>query len=172
MPLKGELNLMFGVCANKWSPDDGRVVSVDHGCGEHSEIEPPEPSHLWVQSKPAYDDLHIDVIAQKPRDEHGAVEAIERLDDDQDDEATEGDILANTEPDDGDDEANENQPSGVDASAELEAVVDIAASGDGEADDSADDSAVEVSDDKPVDKAAEPGSESESKQDQGDSSEA
>ena len=48
VPLKGELNLMFGVCANKWSPDDGRVVSVDHGCGEHSEIEPPEPSHLWV----------------------------------------------------------------------------------------------------------------------------
>lgn len=161
VPLKGELNLMFGVCANKWSPDDGRVVSVDHGCGEHSEIEPPEPSHLWVQSKPAYDDLHIDVIAQKPRDEHGAVEAIERLDDDQDDEATEGDILANTEPDDGDDEANESQPSGVDASAELEAVVDIAASGDGEADDSADDSGVEVSVDKSVDKAAEPEAEPE-----------
>ena len=52
VPLKGELNLLFGVCANKWSPDDGRVVSLDHGCGEHSEIEPPEPTHLWVQSKP------------------------------------------------------------------------------------------------------------------------
>lgn len=147
VPLKGELNLMFGVCANKWSPDDGRVVSVDHGCGEHSEIEPPEPSHLWVQSKPAYDDLHIDVIAQKPRDERGAVEAIEQLDDDQDDEATEEDILANTEPDDGDDEANETQPSGVDASAELEAVVDIATSGDGEADDESDDGAVDSADD-------------------------
>lgn len=147
VPLKGELNLMFGVCANKWSPDDGRVVSVDHGCGEHSEIEPPEPSHLWVQSKPAYDDLHIDVIAQKPRDERGVVEAIEQLDDDQDDEATEEDILANTEPDDGDDEANETQPSGVDASAELEAVVDIAASGDGEADDESNDSAVDSADD-------------------------
>lgn len=147
VPLKGELNLMFGVCANKWSPDDGRVVSVDHGCGEHSEIEPPEPSHLWVQSKPAYDDLHIDVIAQKPRDERGVVEAIEQLDDDQDDEATEEDILANTEPDGGDDEANETQPSGVDASAELEAVVDIAASGDGEADDESDDSAVDSADD-------------------------
>lgn len=147
VPLKGELNLMFGVCANKWSPDDGRVVSVDHGCGEHSEIEPPEPSHLWVQSKPAYDDLHIDVIAQKPRDERGVVEAIEQLDDDQDDEATEEDILANTEPDDGDDEANETQPSGVDASAELEAVVDIATSGDGEADDESDDGAVDSADD-------------------------
>ncbi len=79
IPLKGELNLLFGVCANKWSPDDGRVVSIDHGCGEHSEIEPPEPSHLWVQSKPAFDDLHIDIIAQAPRDERGSVELIEQL---------------------------------------------------------------------------------------------
>lgn len=127
VPLKGELNLMFGVCANKWSPDDGRVVSVDHGCGEHSEIEPPEPSHLWVQSKPAYDDFHIDVIAQKPRDERGAVEAIEQLDDDSQDsdEATEEDILANTEPDTGDDEPNETQPAGVEASSELEAVITV-----------------------------------------------
>lgn len=155
VPLKGELNRMFGVCANKWSPDDGRVVSVDHGCGEHSEIEPPEPSHLWVQSKPAYDDFHIDVIAQKPRDERGVVEAIEQLDDDQDDEATEEDILANTEPDDGDDEANETQPSGVDASAELEAVVAIAvASDDKSGDEAVDDESVDGVDDEsdePVD---------------------
>lgn len=155
VPLKGELNRMFGVCANKWSPDDGRVVSVDHGCGEHSEIEPPEPSHLWVQSKPAYDDFHIDVIAQKPRDERGVVEAIEQLDDDQDDEATEEDILANTEPDDGDDEANETQPSGVDASAELEAVVAIAVASDDESGDEAvDDESVDGVDDEsdePVD---------------------
>ncbi|MBW3078154.1 DUF3027 domain-containing protein [Bifidobacterium sp. 81T8] len=77
--LKGELNVLFGVCANKWSPDDGRVVSVDHGCGEHSEIAPPEPTHLWVQSKPAYDDYHIDVIAQAPREESGQIELLERL---------------------------------------------------------------------------------------------
>ena len=135
VPLKGELNLMFGVCANKWSPDDGRVVSVDHGCGEHSEIDPPEPSHLWVQSKPAYDDFHIDVIAQKPRDERGAVEAIEQLDDDSQDsdEATEEDILANTEPDTGDDELNETQPAGVEASSELEAVITVG-EGDGDSD--------------------------------------
>lgn len=135
VPLKGELNLMFGVCANKWSPDDGRVVSVDHGCGEHSEIEPPEPSHLWVQSKPAYDDFHIDVIAQKPRDERGAVEAIEQLDDDSQDsdEATEEDILANTEPDTGDDEPSETQPAGVEASSELEAVITVG-EGDGDSD--------------------------------------
>lgn len=100
IPLKGELNLLFGVCANKWSPDDGRVVSVDHGCGEHSEIEPPEPSHLWVQSKPAFDDLHIDIIAQAPREERGSVELIEQLEGEEpnpnDEEASEEDIEANT----------------------------------------------------------------------------
>ena len=101
IPLKGELNLLFGVCANKWSPDDGRVVSVDHGCGEHSEIEPPEPSHLWVQSKPAFDDLHIDIIAQAPREERGSVELIEQLEGEEPnpndaEEASEEDIEANT----------------------------------------------------------------------------
>ena len=101
IPLKGELNLLFGVCSNKWSPDDGRVVSVDHGCGEHSEIEPPEPSHLWVQSKPAFDDLHIDIIAQAPREERGSVELIEQLEGEEpnpndEEEASEEDIEANT----------------------------------------------------------------------------
>ena len=101
IPLKGELNLLFGVCANKWSPDDGRVVSVDHGCGEHSEIEPPEPSHLWVQSKPAFADLHIDIIAQAPREERGSVELIEQLEGEEpnpndEEEASEEDIEANT----------------------------------------------------------------------------
>lgn len=130
IPLKGELNLLFGVCANKWSPDDGRVVSIDHGCGEHSEIEPPEPSHLWVQSKPAFDDLHIDIIAQAPRDERGSVELIERLSVDEDDnpndeeEASEADIEANTVDDDANQEevlehtAPQDEPE-VEATVEL-----------------------------------------------------
>lgn len=157
VPLKGELNLMFGVCANKWSPDDGRVVSVDHGCGEHSEIEPPEPSHLWVQSKPAYDDFHIDVIAQKPRDERGAVEAIEQLDDDSQDsdEATEEDILANTEPDTGDDEPNETQPAGVEASAELEAVIAVG-EGDGDSDENEGEESAEADESAETAESAEP----------------
>ena len=130
IPLKGELNLLFGVCANKWSPDDGRVVSIDHGCGEHSEIEPPEPSHLWVQSKPAFDDLHIDIIAQAPRDERGSVELIEQLSVDEDDnpndeeEASEADIEANTVDDDANQEevlehtAPQDEPE-VEATVEL-----------------------------------------------------
>ena len=79
IPLAGDLGTMFGVCANRWSPDDGRVVSLDHGCGEHSEIEPQEESHLWVQSQPAYDDLHIDVVRQKPREERPEVELMEQM---------------------------------------------------------------------------------------------
>ncbi len=37
LPLSGELGRVFGACANAYAPDDGRVVSADHGCGAHSE---------------------------------------------------------------------------------------------------------------------------------------
>jgi hypothetical protein len=35
--LSGTLGRVFGVCANEFAPDDGKVVSVDHGCGAHSD---------------------------------------------------------------------------------------------------------------------------------------
>jgi Protein of unknown function (DUF3027) len=35
--LGGGLGRVFGVCSNEWSPSDGLVVSMDHGCGAHSE---------------------------------------------------------------------------------------------------------------------------------------
>jgi hypothetical protein len=35
--LGGPLGQVFGVCSNAYAPDDGRVVSTDHGCGAHSE---------------------------------------------------------------------------------------------------------------------------------------
>ncbi len=35
--LAGPLAQVFGVCANAFANDDGRVVSLDHGCGAHSE---------------------------------------------------------------------------------------------------------------------------------------
>ena len=34
----GPLGGLFGVCANAFANDDGRVVSMDHGCGAHSEV--------------------------------------------------------------------------------------------------------------------------------------
>ncbi|MEO5876336.1 MAG: DUF3027 domain-containing protein [Streptosporangiaceae bacterium] len=37
IPLAGDLRQLFGVCANAYVPDDGKVVAVDHGCGGHSE---------------------------------------------------------------------------------------------------------------------------------------
>lgn len=129
VPLAGELDRMFGVCANKWSPDDGRVVSLDHGCGEHSEIEPPEPSHLWVQSKPAYDDMHIDVVVQSPREERGQVELLEEIvtdakDVDETDDASEQDIEAVAEPEASDEEiATETVPEGE--GPEVEVTVEL-----------------------------------------------
>ncbi len=38
MRINGHLALSFGVCANADANDDGRVVSMDHGCGAHSEV--------------------------------------------------------------------------------------------------------------------------------------
>ena len=37
IPIAGSLRSAFGVCANALAPDDARVVSIDHGCGAHSE---------------------------------------------------------------------------------------------------------------------------------------
>ncbi|MBW3085537.1 hypothetical protein KEM60_01737 [Austwickia sp. TVS 96-490-7B] len=56
LPMSGALRRLFGVCAHAWSPSDGTVVSLDHGCGAHSETdvvaEPPVPV-----SAPLVDDL-------------------------------------------------------------------------------------------------------------------
>jgi len=37
LPLAGSLGAMFGACGNELSPSDARIVSLDHGCGAHSE---------------------------------------------------------------------------------------------------------------------------------------
>ncbi|MCL2470259.1 MAG: DUF3027 domain-containing protein [Propionibacteriaceae bacterium] len=36
--LRGELGAAFGACANTYSSSDGHVVSIDHGCGAHSDV--------------------------------------------------------------------------------------------------------------------------------------
>lgn len=36
--LRGSFGTLFGVCANKYSPSDGRVVHLEHGCGGHSDV--------------------------------------------------------------------------------------------------------------------------------------
>lgn len=48
VPIAGSLRQAFGVCANEFSPADGRVVSLSYGCGAHSEAavmpKPPRPA--------------------------------------------------------------------------------------------------------------------------------
>ncbi len=39
VPMAGPLGRAFGLCANEFSPSDGQVVALDHGCGAHSEAE-------------------------------------------------------------------------------------------------------------------------------------
>jgi len=59
LPMAGALRAFFGVCANAWSPSDGRVVSLDHGCGAHSEVdlvrEDPKPAEEHVLDEFAFD---------------------------------------------------------------------------------------------------------------------
>jgi Protein of unknown function (DUF3027) len=50
--LRGGLGTLFGICANAFSVSDGTVVSVDHGCGAHSNAKPDEqidelPPPIW-----------------------------------------------------------------------------------------------------------------------------
>ena len=45
MPIAGSLRQKFGVCANAWSPFDGRVVGLESGCGAHSETDVRRPNN-------------------------------------------------------------------------------------------------------------------------------
>ncbi|WP_205739803.1 DUF3027 domain-containing protein [Georgenia sp. SYP-B2076] len=66
MKLAGSPRTVFGVCANEWSPDDGRVVSMDHGCGAHSETHAPEPAPLWHPSEMVIDERNLEVLTIHP----------------------------------------------------------------------------------------------------------
>lgn len=62
LPMAGALRSVFGVCANEWSPSDGQVVSLDHGCGAHSEVDVPardEPADLPVLDELGYDEVDL-----------------------------------------------------------------------------------------------------------------
>ncbi len=61
LPLSGALRAVFGVCASPWSPSDGGVVSLDHGCGAHSETDVARVSPASA-SAPVLDDLAVDLV--------------------------------------------------------------------------------------------------------------
>ncbi|RNF81875.1 DUF3027 domain-containing protein [Streptomyces botrytidirepellens] len=72
MPIAGSLKQAFGVCANEFSPADGRVVSLAYGCGAHSEAavmpKPPRPA------EPVIDETLVEPMPLHPDRTGGSVE--------------------------------------------------------------------------------------------------
>ena len=72
-PIGGSLGQAFGVCANEFSPADGRVVSLAYGCGGHSEAAvmpaPPRPA------PPVIDETRVDPFPLRPAPDSGSVPA-------------------------------------------------------------------------------------------------
>ena len=60
--IAGPLSEMFGVCANGNANDDGRVVSLDHGCGAHSEVQLGKKQQPVPLPDPVFDTLTPDEI--------------------------------------------------------------------------------------------------------------
>ena len=60
LPLAGALRQSFGACGNVYAPDDGRVVSADHGCGAHSEVLQETPAAEELPT--IYDDAELDEV--------------------------------------------------------------------------------------------------------------
>ncbi|MFJ3304549.1 DUF3027 domain-containing protein [Streptomyces sp. NPDC086549] len=73
VPLGGSLGQAFGLCANEFSPADGRVVSLTYGCGGHSEAavmpKPPQPA------APVIDETRVDPFPLRPAPDSGSVPA-------------------------------------------------------------------------------------------------
>jgi hypothetical protein len=62
--MAGPLSRVFGVCANAYANDDGRVVSFDHGCGAHSEAQLSKKSQPQPLPEPVLDTLTWDELDQ------------------------------------------------------------------------------------------------------------
>ncbi|MGW6741873.1 DUF3027 domain-containing protein [Streptomyces sp. NPDC055025] len=71
LPLAGSLRQAFGVCANEFSPADGRVVSLAYGCGGHSEAAVmPKPLR---PAPPVLDSMASDTFPLRPSPDSGSV---------------------------------------------------------------------------------------------------
>ena len=78
VPLQGSLGTVFGVCANQWSPDDGTVVSVDHGCGAHSETDAETAADRLARRRPP--DRRAQPRAGRPRRRSAAAPVVAQAD--------------------------------------------------------------------------------------------
>ncbi len=58
--LSGSLRQQFGICTNEWSPADGRVVSLEYGCGSHSETGHDETPREDPTDHIVIDELRVD----------------------------------------------------------------------------------------------------------------
>jgi hypothetical protein len=58
--VRGPLGAAFGICANEISPSDGHMVTLDHGCGAHSEavVIPTMAERV----EPVVDEVGFDVV--------------------------------------------------------------------------------------------------------------
>ncbi|GAA3740064.1 DUF3027 domain-containing protein [Streptomyces tremellae] len=75
VPLSGSLRQAFGICANEFSPADGRVVSLAYGCGGHSEaaVMPKPP----VPAPPVLDTVRSDAFPLHPARDEGSVPTVQ-----------------------------------------------------------------------------------------------
>ncbi len=67
LPIAGSLSQAFGICANEFSPADGRLVSLGYGCGGHSEAavmpRPPQPAPMALDE---YHDAETLALSDSP----------------------------------------------------------------------------------------------------------
>ncbi|MFM1985932.1 MAG: hypothetical protein RIS18_149 [Actinomycetota bacterium] len=103
--ISGSLGRTFGVCTNKFAADDGKVVSIDHGCGGHSEIV--VDLHAIPTGVMVFDDNNLDT-AELSDDDIVEVEIAEIEEDDDDIEVEDidlaSDVIDESELEDSDEE--------------------------------------------------------------------
>lgn len=74
--MSGSMRTVFGVCANEWAPDDGRVVSLDHTCGAHSETDAPKQGTQWPVRPSRIDEGALDAEPMPKQPEADASTAV------------------------------------------------------------------------------------------------
>jgi hypothetical protein len=63
LPLAGSLRARLGACGNAYAPADGRVVTVDYGCGAHSQATLVAVDTTHVVTSARYDTSEFDVLS-------------------------------------------------------------------------------------------------------------
>ncbi|MCS4484752.1 DUF3027 domain-containing protein [Gleimia sp. 6138-11-ORH1] len=61
VPLEGPLKDNFGVCANEWSSEDGKLVPITFSCGAHSETDVAKQGSDWPVTPPRINELDLEM---------------------------------------------------------------------------------------------------------------